>query len=91
MSSEALAWVTAEFMEKVLKNSESDQSIKVKDLKMKPAVGKGDNYGSDMVRASVKYSRNEAVSVTMETISVIIKISPMAEGATKELVNGHAY
>lgn len=79
--------VTAEFMEKVLRNSERDQSIEVKDLKTTPAVGKGDNYGSEMIRAKVKYSRNKSGGKVMEAISVVVKISVMAEGATKELVN----
>ena len=85
-------WLNSEFVEKVLKNAENDDTIKVKDVATKPATAKGDNYTSDMIRATVEYSRGKTGSkVTTEKKSIIIKISPTESDLHKEMVSLHVH
>ena len=87
MSDEAREKITklvdVEFSEKVLRQSENDPSIKVTDMAIKPATNKGDNYTSDMFRATIEY---EAAGGERLKKSIIVKVEPMAEGIHKDLV-----
>lgn len=79
-------WLNVDFMEKVLRKSEKDASIEVKDVATAAATAVGDNYTSDMIRATVEYSRNKSGRKATEKISLIVKISPTSEGSRKLMV-----
>ncbi|KMQ82664.1 hypothetical protein RF55_22222, partial [Lasius niger] len=85
MALETPTWLNLSFMEKTLRKSENDNSIEVIDIFSKPATNKGDNYGSDMVRVIVEYSRDQSGRKITEKKSVIVKIEPTLEGVRKNL------
>ncbi|CAL1685246.1 unnamed protein product [Lasius platythorax] len=86
MALETPTWLNLSFMEKILRKSENDNSIGVIDIFSKPATNKGDNYGSDMFRVIVEYSRDQSGRKITEKKSVIVKIEPTLEGIRKNLV-----
>ncbi|CAL1685861.1 unnamed protein product [Lasius platythorax] len=86
MALEIPTWLNLCFMEKTLRKSENDNSIQVIDIFSKPATDKGDNYGSDMVRVIVDYSRDQSGRKITEKKSVVVKIEPTIEGVRKNLI-----
>lgn len=64
-----------------LKTCENDQ-LKVNKFTVKNAVDKGDNYLSEMFRVSVELVRNG----NKEVKSVVVKVAPISDGPTKEMV-----
>ncbi|XP_063979212.1 uncharacterized protein LOC135163581 [Diachasmimorpha longicaudata] len=79
-------WLNADFMQRVLKNSEKDDTIKIIEMTTKAATNKGDNYTSDMHRATVEFTRDERGRKVTEKRSIIVKVAPTTEGQQKELV-----
>lgn len=77
--------VTVGFSERVMRQSENDPGIKVTDVVIKPATNKGDNYTSEMFRATVEFVRS-AGGNKKEKKPIIVKVEPMSEGLHKELV-----
>jgi hypothetical protein len=71
------SWLNNAFLEKVLRSEEGDTSVTVISSEVKKATAAGDNYASEMYRATVQIkgsgSRNEERSI-------IIKASPANEG-----------
>lgn len=64
-------WISKEFFERILRREYNDDSIIVKDYTLNAALGKGENYASQMLRVCVKYSSIKDPSV--DQISLIIK------------------
>lgn len=89
MALQAPDWLNAEFVQKVLRSSKKDESIEVKNVATKAATAKGDNYMSDMIRATVEYSRSESGRNVTEKMSLIVKLAPSSE-SHKELVTREA-
>ncbi|KAG8362557.1 EcKinase 1 [Fopius arisanus] len=79
-------WLNAEFIQRVLKNSENDDSIEITEMTTKPATNKGDNYTSDMHRSTVEFTRDEGGRKVTEKRSIIVKVAPTTEGQQKDLV-----
>lgn len=77
--------VTVGFCEKVVRKSENDPGIQVTDVAIKPATNKGDNYTSEMFRATVEFVRSGG-DKKKQKMSIIVKVEPMSEGIHKELV-----
>ncbi|XP_012278798.1 uncharacterized protein LOC105698804 [Orussus abietinus] len=75
MANPALDCITADFLEKILRKSEKDDTIRVSKISTKPATNKGDNYTSDMYRvvAELSHVRNGR---KVNEKSVIVKIAP---------------
>lgn len=48
-------YLNTEFFEKILQKHHSDVSIKVTHIKLEAALGKGENYASDIIRAQIRY------------------------------------
>lgn len=77
MSSESIEfgasypWISNAFFERILRREHNDDSIAVKDYTLKAALGKGENYASQMIRASVNYASTKDPSV--DHISLIVK------------------
>lgn len=66
-------WISIEFFERILRREHQDDSIVVKDYTLKAALGKGENYISQMLRARVNYS--SSVDLSADHISLIVKAS----------------
>ncbi|XP_011144503.2 uncharacterized protein LOC105186165 isoform X1 [Harpegnathos saltator] len=86
MPVETPEWLNVCFVQKALRKSEEDNSINVIDIFTKPATKKGDNYTSDMIRAMVEYTQDEAGRKVTKKKSIIIKISPINDGIRKDLI-----
>ncbi|XP_018341123.1 PREDICTED: uncharacterized protein LOC108747813 [Trachymyrmex septentrionalis] len=76
------SWLDACFVEKILRKSENDDSIKVMNIVSKPAIRKGDNYTSDIIRIIAEYSRNSKIK---EKKSIIVKLCPV-DGVRQRIV-----
>lgn len=51
------SWISNQLFAKVLeKHQESGRDVIVHELDIEPAVGKGENYTSSMMRVAIKYS-----------------------------------
>lgn len=48
-------FLTKEFFESVLQKKYSNTLLQVLDFNLKAAIGKGENYSSDIIRATVRY------------------------------------
>ena len=77
------SWLDLCFVEKILRKSENDDSIKVMNIVSKPAASKGDNYTSDMIRITAEYLHNSKIK---ETKSIIIKLTPV-DGVRQKIVS----
>lgn len=87
MAQETPTWLNLCFVKKILRKSEGDNSIQVIDIFSKPATNKGDNYTSDMIRINVEFSRERGERKTTEKKSIVVKLSPIDEGARKDIVS----
>lgn len=64
-------WLNHQYLEKVLKNSEKDESIQLFTFKLSPAVAKGNNFASEIIRCHLKYMQK----YTNKEKSIIIKVA----------------
>ncbi|XP_043467579.1 uncharacterized protein LOC122501882 [Leptopilina heterotoma] len=85
MAQGTLSWLNQDFLEKALRKGENDDSIQVHDIFTKAATDKGDNYTSQMIRATIDLSRKVGCRNVTEKKSLIIKVVP-DEKKTRELV-----
>ncbi|XP_055856551.1 uncharacterized protein LOC129919629 [Episyrphus balteatus] len=78
-------WLTEEFIQKILRNSEKDETIKVLSLDIAPATLNNDHYGSVMYRTKIEYknSKNENI-----TLSLIVKTMPEHDSIKKDMLEG---
>ncbi|XP_011705742.1 PREDICTED: uncharacterized protein LOC105460945 [Wasmannia auropunctata] len=83
MAPDKSSWLNLRFVEKILRKSESDNSIQIIDIFSKPAMSKGDNYSSDIIRITVEFSRDQGGRKITEKNSIIVKISPTIKGGHK--------
>lgn len=66
----AYPYITNGFFERILRRELHDDSISVKDYTLKAALGKGENYASQMLRVKVDYS---SINKPTNEISLILK------------------
>lgn len=64
-------WISNAFFEQILRREHQDNSIVVKDYTLKAALGKGENYISQMLRVRVNYS--SIIDPFVDHISLIVK------------------
>lgn len=64
-------WISNAFFERILRREHNDDSIVVKDYTLKAALGKGENFASQMLRARVNYTSIKDPSA--DHISLIVK------------------
>ncbi|KAL5291261.1 hypothetical protein ACFFRR_010583 [Megaselia abdita] len=81
-------WMNKEFFEKILRETDSDDSIKVQEVQMNPGSGKGDHYASIMFRAIINY---ESKNSKNQEISLIVKTMPFVDGPKKEMLKGMSF
>lgn len=79
-------WLNKELLEKVLKNSERDESIRVIEMSSKAAASKGDNYTSEVLRVIVNFTRKKNSKESSEQRSLIVKVAHIGDGMLKEMV-----
>lgn len=75
--------VDRDFSQRILRQCQADESIEVLAVSIKPATNKGDNYTSDMFRATIQYSNG---NVKSNDKTLIVKVEPMLEGAQHDMV-----
>lgn len=80
-------WLTARFLERVLRNADKDDSISVTEISVTNATNKGDNYTSDMFRVTFELIRNETGMRISKKNSIIVKAALSSEGIHKDLVS----
>lgn len=56
-------WINENYIQDVLRNSFKNDSLTVKKIFIKPAVGKGEHYASCMYRLKITYSTNTKVCI----------------------------
>lgn len=83
------AWITAQFIENVLKNADKNDSISVNNILVNIATKKGDNYTSDMYRVNFESTRIEAGRKIHRKSSLIVKVAFTTEQIHKELVSAN--
>ncbi|KAK0171667.1 hypothetical protein PV328_005090 [Microctonus aethiopoides] len=83
---ETPSWLDKEFVERALRYSENDDTIRVNEILTKPATNKGDNYTSEMIRVSVNFHRNMNNKIIKENRSIIVKLGLTADGVHKDLI-----
>ncbi|KAG6558436.1 EcKinase 11 [Microplitis demolitor] len=80
-------WLTAQFIENILKNSEKDNSIFVKKISIENATNKGDNYASAMYRVNFEFICNRSDKKIEKKNSLIVKVAHIY-GIWKKVVKG---
>lgn len=63
-------WISKEFFERIIRREQNDESITVAGYTIKAALGKGENYASQMLRVRVEFLRDNC---EVEFLSLIIK------------------
>lgn len=77
----SLAWLNEAFVERAFKNCNANDGKKVTKVSAEGALGKGENFMSEMLRVNVDYiEKNEKKKTTL-----IVKLAPQ-EGLQKSLV-----
>ncbi|CAG5074016.1 Protein of unknown function [Cotesia congregata] len=76
------AWLTAKFIECVLKDANNDNSISVIQISVTNATNKGDNYSSELYRVNFDVTRDGIAGKG----SVIVKANYSTEGVHKDLI-----
>lgn len=64
-------WLNNEFFEQILGNENPTANISVESVHIKPALNHGENYASQMIRATVQYFINENFDDVQEIRFVI--------------------
>ncbi|XP_017017589.1 uncharacterized protein [Drosophila kikkawai] len=80
---EAPSWLNAQFIQKVLSESEKSPELVVTDLKITPASAQGDHYASVMFRTTAEYTTSKGTF----TKPLILKTMPEAEGHKKDMLS----
>ncbi|KAM7363919.1 LOW QUALITY PROTEIN: uncharacterized protein ACRADG_000640 [Cochliomyia hominivorax] len=81
----APTWINEKFLETVLRSSENEKYIKIKEFTLNPACVKGDHYASVMFRCHVIYTTDNN-SHDFKQKSLIIKTLPEEEGMKREML-----
>lgn len=63
-------WITNEFFQKILQKDRNSKYVVVTSFELKEAIGKGQNYGSDLLRACVHFTVDGAAA---EKLMLVIK------------------
>lgn len=80
------AWLTAEFIERILSDADKDYSISIKNIEVKLATSKGDNYCSEMYRVYFDLTRDDAEKIVSKTSTILVKVASTDLQIHKELV-----
>lgn len=75
-------WLTQDFLQQIVRNHRPSDGINVLGFTAKPAVGKGENYSSDLLRVRVQYSSGKNSEVEHMGLIVKTKLSAQFEAAS---------
>lgn len=67
---ELYPWITNKFFQKILQSDQNNNNIKVQSILIKAALGKGENYTSQMLRVKVTYTTD---TTTTNEYSFVVK------------------
>uniref|UniRef100_A0A182Q4D1 CHK kinase-like domain-containing protein n=1 Tax=Anopheles farauti TaxID=69004 RepID=A0A182Q4D1_9DIPT len=76
----APSWMDNRFFEQVLRQSERDETLAVKEVRLLPGTKPGDHLASVIFRALVRHDKSP------EEVSLIVKTLPTEEGMKKDLL-----
>lgn len=80
-------WLTAQFIERVLRNADKDNSVSVTNIVVKIATNKGDNYTSELYRVFFELTKIESDHKVSKQSTLIVKVPHTTEKIHKELVS----
>jgi hypothetical protein len=60
------SWLHKSFLETALRTGDSAQTLSVTSFDVKPAVGKGDNYSSDLYRVTIHTADGRVISLVVK-------------------------
>lgn len=63
-------WITNEFFQNILQKDRNSKCVVVSSFQLNEAIGKGQNYGSDLIRATVHFAVDGAAA---EELTLIVK------------------
>nr|XP_003704346.1 PREDICTED: uncharacterized protein LOC100878674 isoform X1 [Megachile rotundata]XP_012142850.1 PREDICTED: uncharacterized protein LOC100878674 isoform X1 [Megachile rotundata]XP_012142851.1 PREDICTED: uncharacterized protein LOC100878674 isoform X1 [Megachile rotundata] len=86
MAIEIPTWLNADYVKRILRLAEDDNTLQVTNVITKPATEKGDNYTSDMIRVTVEFVSNQGDKRATEKKSLLFKFEPIEEGMRKDLI-----
>ncbi|XP_023293691.2 uncharacterized protein LOC111676913 [Lucilia cuprina] len=78
------SWIDQVFFEKVLKQYENNNDIRITNIAISPASMKGDHYASIMFRCKVTYCRDNSGNVKEK--SLILKTLPIEDGPKRDML-----
>ncbi|KAL5290652.1 hypothetical protein ACFFRR_010174 [Megaselia abdita] len=78
-------WMDKKYFEKLLRDTNTDESIEVVNLVLKPGSKAGDHYASIMFRAAINYNTKNEQNLEK---SLMIKTMPFVDGPKKEMLEG---
>ncbi|XP_036340772.1 uncharacterized protein LOC118750151 [Rhagoletis pomonella] len=82
----APAWLTKEYLEAIFRRYKNDEGLHIKEIDIKPASAKGDNYLSVMTRLKIKFHLS---SNTTECGSYIVKSTYEADVLSAKIIRGY--
>lgn len=83
---QAPAWLDDQFFENAVRSFANDASIEiVGGCELRPATKGGDHYASIMFRTTVRYRSGRCSQTEEQTLDLVIKALPTAEGFKRDL------
>lgn len=77
------SWLDSDFIASIFQKYFNDESFRIVRMDMRSATGKGDNYGSSMLRVNITHTTDE----DDENLSLIAKI-PVSDEKALEVIRG---
>ncbi|XP_055916493.1 uncharacterized protein LOC129949210 [Eupeodes corollae] len=77
-------WLNKDFIEKILKDYEKDDRIKVLSLDITPATLNNDHYGSVMYRTKIQYNNSKNKNIPL---SLVVKTMPENDSPKKDMLS----
>lgn len=74
----AYPWITKEFLTSILNQIEKNPNISIDSFEIKNALGKGENFASNIMRIIVNY-RTDSSAISEKQISFVQKSMPIEE------------
>jgi hypothetical protein len=86
------SWLHKSFLETALRTGDSAQTLRVTSFDVKPAVGKGDNYTSDLYRVKIHTTDGRVISlVVKKELTSDCEVARLMQKSTAFLRETHMY
>lgn len=73
--SQLYPWINTTFFERILRKHFVDNSITIIDFKLAAALAKGENFGSQILRANIEFESNDDGVKLQRQIPLIVKVA----------------